>query len=120
MLSQFSNRSSELHPFLAMNYISIIIASVLLANVSADTPPVRMPTTEMEPVTATPVVLQNLPGRKRQRGGIGDNKIVGGSLAARGDFPSIALGNGCAGSLIHSDIVLTAAHCKVSAQHESF
>ena len=87
-----------------------------VAHSSANTPPVRIPRSNAV-AGAIPQIIRNKPGRKRQRGN-GDSKIVGGSLAARGDFPSIVLGNGCAGSLIHSDIVLTAAHCKVSVQRE--
>jgi secreted trypsin-like serine protease len=39
------------------------------------------------------------------------SRIVGGILAKAGDFPSFAIGSGCGATLIHSDILLTAAHC---------
>lgn len=41
-----------------------------------------------------------------------DNYIVGGTLAARGDFPSFVLGYGCGATLIAPDVVLSAAHCR--------
>ena len=92
----------------------VVVLTVVAANVSADNPSARMlPTNAFG--SATPDLMRNLRGRKRQRENI-DDKIVGGTLAARNDFPSFVLGNGCAGSLIHSDIVLTAAHCRVSGQ----
>ena len=44
----------------------------------------------------------------------GPNKrklVVGGEEASRGQFPFAVDYDGCTGSLIHDDIVLTAAHC---------
>lgn len=37
--------------------------------------------------------------------------VVGGQEAARGQFPYSVHYTGCTGTLIHEDIVLTAAHC---------
>ena len=92
-----------------MKYITSILLSSLLFCVSADIPPVRQPT-NTAPVAVAPIELQNLPGGRNHGN---DGMIVGGSLAARGDYPSFVLGRGCGGNLIHKDIVLTAAHCKV-------
>ena len=46
------------------------------------------------------------------RGGEFDTKIVGGSPAAKNAFPWFVQGDGCGGSLVAKDIVLTAAHCR--------
>jgi trypsin len=44
-----------------------------------------------------------------------EKRIVGGTLAAPGSYPSMVFdGIGCAATLIHSDILLTAAHCSDS------
>lgn len=39
-------------------------------------------------------------------------RIVGGSAASPGEYPFFAEGDGCGGSLIWKDIVLSAAHCQ--------
>jgi secreted trypsin-like serine protease len=38
-------------------------------------------------------------------------RIVGGEAALPGEFPYFVQGNGCGGSLVAADVVLTAAHC---------
>ena len=40
-----------------------------------------------------------------------DGRIVGGELAVPGEFPFFAHWGGCGASLIHDDVILTAAHC---------
>ena len=71
--------------------------------------PRREPTNPADDIA--PIELQNLPGGLNRNS---DSFIVGGTLAAQGDFPSFVLGtNGCGGNLIHTDIVLSAAHCAV-------
>jgi hypothetical protein len=40
-----------------------------------------------------------------------ESRIVGGSNAAVNAYPFFVLGNGCGGTLIWEDLVLTAAHC---------
>jgi hypothetical protein len=41
-----------------------------------------------------------------------DSRIVGGNDAQQGAYPSFVQGNGCGGSLVWDDVVLTAAHCQ--------
>jgi trypsin len=41
-----------------------------------------------------------------------ESRIVGGNNAQQGEYPFFVQGNGCGGSLIWDDIVLTAAHCE--------
>ncbi|GKY97987.1 hypothetical protein MPSEU_000756800 [Mayamaea pseudoterrestris] len=94
-----------------MKFLSSILITILLQSASADKPPARVPTNTT--IVTTPVILQNLPGGKKKRQRT-DGFIVGGTLAAQGDFPSFVLGNGCGGNLIHTDIVLSAAHCKAA------
>jgi trypsin len=40
-----------------------------------------------------------------------ESRIVGGSNAQQGEYPFFVQGNGCGGSLVWDDVVLTAAHC---------
>jgi hypothetical protein len=52
----------------------------------------------------------------------GEHRIVGGEEAAEGEFPFYVnwneFGSFCGGSLIHEDIILTAAHCAVLSTDE--
>jgi hypothetical protein len=41
-----------------------------------------------------------------------ESRIVGGNNAQQGDYPFFVQGNGCGGSLVWDDVVLTAAHCE--------
>jgi trypsin len=41
-----------------------------------------------------------------------ESRIVGGNDADAGDYPFFVQGNGCGGSLVWDDVVLTAAHCR--------
>jgi hypothetical protein len=41
-----------------------------------------------------------------------ESRIVGGNNAQQGAYPSFVQGNGCGGSLVWDDVVLTAAHCQ--------
>lgn len=43
--------------------------------------------------------------------GAAETRIVGGSQASAGSYPFFVKWNGCGASLIHEDILLTAAHC---------
>jgi trypsin len=40
-----------------------------------------------------------------------ESRIVGGSDVQQGEYPFFVQGNGCGGSLVWDDVVLTAAHC---------
>jgi trypsin len=39
-------------------------------------------------------------------------RIVGGTKASKGEFPSFVQGHKCGGSLVAKDVILTAAHCE--------
>ena len=46
------------------------------------------------------------------------SKIYGGEPATAGNFPSFVHGNGCGGTLIHEDIVLSAARCRTAFRNK--
>ena len=92
-----------------MKILPTILVTFLLTSASADKPLRRKPTNTT--IDVAPIALQNL-GKKNSD----ENMIVGGTLAATNDFPSFVLGDGCGANLIHTDIVLTAAHCQVRSR----
>ena len=42
-----------------------------------------------------------------------ETKLVGGNDASKGEYPFFAHWDGCGASVIHDDLVLSAAHCNV-------
>jgi secreted trypsin-like serine protease len=57
----------------------------------------------------------NLRRRTRQQ-----SRVVGGNQASANEYPFfVELGIGCGGSLVHFDLVLTAAHCVTGSQNEA-
>jgi len=59
-------------------------------------------------------------GRQRRRGVVSGGpdmselRIIRGYSAPKGEFPFFVLADGCGGSLVHGDVVLTAKHCRSS------
>lgn len=70
---------------------------------------------EPPPISESRELQHSRPQKKHRQGKkFNDNfhhRIIGGEVASPGEFPFFADFGGCGASLIHEDIVLTAAHC---------
>jgi hypothetical protein len=53
-----------------------------------------------------------------QSASVRESRIVGGNRASPGEYPYFVQWDGCGASLIHEDIILSAAHCNVIYSNE--